>query len=98
MKRKLAFLLAISALALSVAALWTQVLAPEGGKEGEKTPSLLGGLFADPELAYQEAQTLYDAGDLYGALERLGRAEENEKTESYKNLLNLCSKAAWAEA
>ncbi len=39
MKRKLAFLLAISALALSVAALWTQVLAPEGGKEGEKTPS-----------------------------------------------------------
>ena len=97
MKRKLAFLLAISALALSVAALWTQVLAPEGGKEGEKTPSLLGGLFADPELAYQEAQTLYDAGDLYGALERLGRAEENEKTESYKNLLNLCNSQAAEE-
>lgn len=99
MKRKLAFLLAISALALSVAALWTQVLAPgrTGEQGGGKEPSLLGNLFADPEAAYQEAQALYDAGDLYGALERLSQAEENEKTENYQNLLSACNSQAAEE-
>lgn len=89
MKRKLAFIMAIAALCLSLAALTTLVIAPsfshkKGTASTEK--SLLGGIFEGKNKIYLEAKELYDKGDVYGALDKMNTAAEKNKTKEYTAL------------